>query len=155
MGEEFSISKSVVVNASTDSVWRVVADPLNAAIYLDPVISVEKVKDNLYMVREVAAPEKEGNWTMNEYMMEVVEYEEKKSLMFRIYVDSVRQKEFGFRLEPEGKEKTNLTCRIKTNFVMVKNGEIGREIDSIIDKIAKMAMKKPPSRRVSRYEGTF
>ncbi len=155
MREEFSVSKSVAVDASIDSVWQVVADPLNAAIYLDPVISVEKVKDNLYMVREVAAPEREGNWTMSEYMMEVVEYEEKKSLMFRIYVDSVRQKEFGFRLEPVGKEKTSLTYRIKTNFVLLKNGEVGREIDSIIDKIAKMAMKKSSSRRVSRYEGTL
>ncbi|GBE36034.1 polyketide cyclase / dehydrase and lipid transport [bacterium BMS3Bbin07] len=155
MGEEFSISKSAVIDASTGSVWRVVADPLNAAIYLDSIINVKKVKDNLYIVREVVSPEREGNWTMNEYMMEVVEHEEKKSLMFRIYVDSVRQKEFGFRLEPEGKEKTSLTYRIKTNFVIVKNGEIGREIDSIIDKIAKMAMKKSSSRRVSRYEGTL
>ncbi len=155
MGEGFSISKSVVTDASIGSVWRVVANPLNAAIYLDPVINVRRVEGNLYLLREVVAPEKEGNVTMNEYLMEVIEDQEKRSLMFRVYLDSVRQKEFGFRLEPKGKEKTKLTYRIKTNFVIAKNGEIGKEIDSVIDKIARMAMKKPSSLRISRYEGTF
>ncbi|GMT46747.1 MAG: hypothetical protein IEMM0007_0313 [bacterium] len=155
MGEGFSVSKSVVIDASTGSVWRVVANPLNAAIYLDPVINVRKVEGNLYLLREVVTPEREGNVTMKEYLMEVIEDEEKRSLMSRVYLDSVRQKEFGFRLEPKGKEKTKLTCRIKTNFVIAKNGEIDREIDSIIDKIARMAMKKPSSLRVSGYEGTF
>jgi carbon monoxide dehydrogenase subunit G len=155
MGEEFSISKSVVIDASIGSVWRVVANPLNAAIYLDPVINVRKVEGNLYLLREVVAPGREGNMTMNEYLMEVFEYEEKRSLMFRVYLDSAGQKDFGFRLEPKGKEKTKLTYRIKTNFVIARNGEIGRELDSTIDKIAKMAMKKPSSFRISRYEGTF
>jgi len=155
MGEGFSISKSVVIDAGIGTVWRVVANPLNAAIYLDPVINVRRVEGNLYLLREVVAPEKEGNVTMNEYLMEVIEDEEKRSLMFRVYLDSVRQKEFGFRLEPKGKEKTKLTYRIKTNFVIAKNGEIGKEIDSVIDKIARMAMKKPSSLRISRYEGTF
>ncbi len=155
MGEGFSISKSVVIDASTDSVWRVVADPLNAAIYLDPVIKVRKVDGNLYLLREVVAPEREGNMTMNEYLMEVIEYEEKKSLMFRVYLDSAGQKDFGFRLEPRGREKTKLIYRVKTNFVIVKNGEIGREIDSVIDKIARMVMKRPSPRRTSKFEGTF
>ncbi len=146
MGEEISISKSVVIDARIGSVWRVVADPLNAAIYLDPVINVRKVDGNLYLLREVVAPGREGNVTMNEYLMEVFEYEEKRSLMFRVYLDSAGQKDFGFRLEPKGKEKTKLTCRIKTNFVIAKNGEIGRELDSTIDVIVHPHPDPPPSR---------
>ncbi|NOY38757.1 MAG: SRPBCC family protein, partial [Nitrospirae bacterium] len=152
MGEEFSISKSAVIDASTGSVWRVVADPLNAAIYLDSVINVRRVEGNLYLLREVVAPEREGNLTMSECLMEVIEYEEKKSLMFRVYLDSVRRKEFGFRLEPRGREKTKITCLVKRNFVSARNGEIGREINSIINKIARMAMKRPSTRRISKFE---
>ena len=155
MGEEFSISKSAVIDAGTGSVWRVVANPLNAAIYLDSIINVRRVEGNLYLLREVVAPEKEGNLTMSEYLMEVIEYEEKKSLMFRVYLDSVRRKDFGFRLEPRGREKTKLTYRVKTNFVIARNGEIGRESDAIIDKIARMAMNRSSSRRIPKFEATF
>jgi len=155
MREGISISRSAVVDSSIDSVWQVVADPLNAAIYLDPVIDVEKVRDNLYMVREVISPETEGLLAMNEYLMEVIESEEKKSQMFRIHLDLVRRKDFGFMLEPQGKEKTNLTCRTELNFVSVNNQEIEREIDSIIVKIVKMTVKRPLPGMFSRYEGTL
>lgn len=138
--EEFFASKSVVIDAPVEAVWKVVANPANASVYLDSVVSVEKTRDKRYKIKEVATPKLNRSWEIIEYEMEVLECKEEKSHIFRIHFDDKRAEQFGYRLEPNGKGQTVLSYETKTNFSVSNYDEMGRMTDRMLMKIGKMAM---------------